>query len=164
MSPPSLEVVQTSRDRNLFFSTEIDAAIDAADLIFVSVNTPTKSIGHGKGRASELSYVEAAMRQIASVATTDKIIVEKSTVPVRTAEAMREILLANCTPGVKFEILSNPEFLAEGTAIKNLITPDRILIGSLNTRAGLSAAASLVDVYCLLGAQREDRNHQLVVV
>jgi UDPglucose 6-dehydrogenase len=87
------------------------------------------------------------MRQIAAVATTDKIIVEKSTVPVRTAEAMREILLANCTPGVKFEILSNPEFLAEGTAIKNLISPDRILIGSLNTEAGLGAAASLVDVY-----------------
>jgi UDPglucose 6-dehydrogenase len=104
-------------------------------------------MGHGKGRASELSYVESAIRRIAEVAQTNKIIVEKSTVPVRTAEGMREILLANCTPGVHFEILSNPEFLAEGTAIKNLLSPDRILIGSFFTEAGLRAAASLVDVY-----------------
>ncbi|RFU25368.1 hypothetical protein B7463_g10974, partial [Scytalidium lignicola] len=145
--PNLLSVVQTARDRNLFFSTEIDAAIAAADLIFVSVNTPTKGVGHGKGRASELSYVESAMRRIAEVATSDKIIVEKSTVPVRTAEAMREILMANCRPGVNFEILSNPEFLAEGTAIKNLLHPDRILIGSATTEEGLKAAAALVDVY-----------------
>lgn len=111
------------------------------------MNTPTKNTGAGKGRASELSYVESAIRMVAEVSTEDKIIVEKSTVPVRTAEAMREILLANCKPGVKFEILSNPEFLAEGTAIKNLEQPDRILIGSLNSEAGLAAAASLVEIY-----------------
>ena len=151
--PNLLDVVQSARDStpsrpaNLFFSTEVKACIAKADLIFVSVNTPTKNTGAGKGRASELSYVESAIRMIAEVSTSDKIIVEKSTVPVRTAEAMREVLLANCKPGVKFEILSNPEFLAEGTAIKNLVYPDRILIGSLNSEAGLSAAASLVDVY-----------------
>jgi len=152
--PNLLPVVQSARDPlspdrppNLFFSTDIDKAIDEGDLIFVSVNTPTKSMGRGKGRASELSYVESAIRRIAEVAQTNKIIVEKSTVPVRTAEGMREILLANCKPGVHFEILSNPEFLAEGTAIKNLLSPDRILIGSLSTGAGLRAAASLVDVY-----------------
>ena len=132
---------------NLFFSTDIDKAIREADCIFVSVNTPTKSLGRGKGRASELSWFESAIRRIADVATNDKIIVEKSTVPVRTAENMREILMANCNPGVKFEILSNPEFLAEGTAIKNLLQPDRILIGSLSTQAGIRAAASLVDIY-----------------
>jgi len=152
--PNLLAVVQSARDEgsegrrpNLFFSTEIDKTIQEADLIFVSVNTPTKVLGKGKGRASELSYVESAIRRIASVALTNKIIVEKSTVPVQTADAMREILLANCHPGVHFEILSNPEFLAEGTAIKNLLHPDRILIGSLNTQAGLNAAASLADVY-----------------
>lgn len=151
--PNLLETVQIARDAtpsrsaNLFFSTAVKECIAAADLIFVSVNTPTKNTGAGKGRASELSYVESAIRMVAEVSTEDKIIVEKSTVPVRTAEAMREILLANCKPGVKFEILSNPEFLAEGTAIKNLEQPDRILIGSLNSEAGLAAAASLVDVY-----------------
>lgn len=145
--PNLLPIVQSARERNLFFSTDIDAAIAEADLIFVAVNTPTKTVGHGKGRASELSYVESAMRKIAEVATSDKIIVEKSTVPVRTAEVMREILAANCRPGVNFEILSNPEFLAEGTAIKNLLSPDRILIGSNTTEAGYAAAASLVDVY-----------------
>ncbi|KAH8812799.1 UDP-glucose/GDP-mannose dehydrogenase family, NAD binding domain-containing protein [Xylogone sp. PMI_703] len=145
--PNLLPIVQSARAHNLFFSTDIDAAIAAADLIFVSVNTPTKSVGHGKGRASELSYVESAMRRIAEVATSDKIIVEKSTVPVRTAEAMREVLMANCKPGVNFEILSNPEFLAEGTAIKNLLYPDRILIGSATTEEGFKAAAALVDIY-----------------
>ncbi|RDW87235.1 UDP-glucose 6-dehydrogenase [Coleophoma crateriformis] len=152
--PDLLEVVQSARDAiiegrkpNLFFSTNIDQAIKEADCIFVSVNTPTKTIGRGQGRQSEMSYVEAAIRKIAEVAEDDKIIVEKSTVPVRTAERMREILAANCRPGVSFEILSNPEFLAEGTAIKNLLTPDRIIIGSLNTAAGLSAAESLVDIY-----------------
>ncbi|CAL3966826.1 unnamed protein product [Diplocarpon coronariae] len=151
--PNLMDVVQSARDdhddrpANLFFSADIDNAIKEADCIFVSVNTPTKSLGRGKGRASELSCFESAIRRIADVATSDKIIVEKSTVPVRTAENMREILMANCKPGVKFEILSNPEFLAEGTAIKNLLHPDRILIGSLSTEAGVRAAASLVDVY-----------------
>ncbi|KAK2624182.1 hypothetical protein QTJ16_006132 [Diplocarpon rosae] len=151
--PNLMGVVQSARDdhdgrpANLFFSTDIDTAIKEAECIFVSVNTPTKSLGRGKGRAAELSCFESAIRRIAGVATSDKIIVEKSTVPVRTAENMREILMANCKPGVKFEILSNPEFLAEGTAIKNLLQPDRILIGSLSTEAGIRAAASLVDIY-----------------
>jgi UDPglucose 6-dehydrogenase len=152
--PNLLAIVQSARDQlddsrplNLFFSTDIDAAILEADLIFVSVNTPTKTFGHGKGRQSELSFVESAIRRIAAVAENDKIIVEKSTVPVRTAESMREILLANCKPGVRFEILSNPEFLAEGTAVKNLLFPDRILVGSLNTTGGMRAAAALVDIY-----------------
>ncbi|EKD16206.1 uncharacterized protein L3040_009555 [Drepanopeziza brunnea f. sp. 'multigermtubi'] len=151
--PDLMEVVQSARDNhegrpaNLFFSTDIDTAIIDADCIFVSVNTPTKSLGRGKGRAPEMSWFESAIRRIADVAASDKIIVEKSTVPVRTADNMREILMANCRPGVKFEILSNPEFLAEGTAIKNLLEPDRILVGSLSTEAGIRAAASLVDVY-----------------
>ena len=151
--PDLLPVVQYARDgtssrpANLFFSTAVDECIAAADLIFISVNTPTKTTGLGKGRALELSHIESAIRMIAEVSTSDKIIVEKSTVPVKTAEAMREILLANGRLGVHFEILSNPEFLAEGTAIKNLISPDRILIGCLQTETGFSAAASLVDVY-----------------
>ncbi|KAH7370864.1 UDP-glucose/GDP-mannose dehydrogenase family, NAD binding domain-containing protein [Rhexocercosporidium sp. MPI-PUGE-AT-0058] len=118
--PNLLEVVQSARDErgvpaNLFFSTDIDTVIRETDWIVVSVNTPTKFLGRGKGRASELSYFELAISRIASVATSDRIIVEKSTVPVRTAENMRGILMGNYKPGVKFEILSNPEFLAEGT-------------------------------------------------
>ena len=151
--PNLLPIVQYARDgtpsrpANLFFRTTIKECIAASDLVFISVNTPTKTIGAGKGRALELSYVESAIRMIAEASYSDKIIVEKSTVPVRTAEAMREILLANSRPGVRFEILSNPEFLAEGTAVENLMSPDRIIIGSLNTKSGLSAAASLADVY-----------------
>ncbi|KAF1814069.1 UDP-glucose 6-dehydrogenase [Eremomyces bilateralis CBS 781.70] len=151
--PGLLDAVKLARDGdggrkpNLFFSTDVDTAVREAELILVSVNTPTKITGTGAGRASELSYFESAVRTIAEVATTDKIIVEKSTVPCRTAENMREILSAIGHPGVNFEILSNPEFLAEGTAIPDLMEPDRILIGSLNTAAGLSAAAALADVY-----------------
>lgn len=132
---------------NLFFSTDVDAAIREADLIFVSVNTPTKTTGSGAGRSLELSYVESAIRKIAEVAEDDKIVVEKSTVPCRTAESMREILSAISRPGVHFEILSNPEFLAEGTAVNDLLLPDRILIGSLTTASGYRAAAALANVY-----------------
>lgn len=113
----------------------------------MSVNTPTKKSGIGRGFAADLGYVEAATRNIARVATSSKIVVEKSTVPCRTAQSMRKILEANGKPGVHFDILSNPEFLAEGTAIKDLFHPDRVLIGSLDTPSGRSAAASLVDVY-----------------
>ncbi|KAK7204853.1 UDP-glucose/GDP-mannose dehydrogenase family, NAD binding domain-containing protein [Myxozyma melibiosi] len=141
------EVVKSARGRNLFFSTDVDTAIIEADLIFVSVNTPTKKNGVGKGFAADLGYVESATRHIAKVATSDKIVVEKSTVPCRTAASMRKILESNGKPGLKFDILSNPEFLAEGTAIKDLNAPDRVLIGSLQTTSGRSAAASLVDVY-----------------
>ncbi|KAF2721690.1 nucleotide sugar dehydrogenase [Polychaeton citri CBS 116435] len=151
--PGLQEVVQPPRDGtdgrqpNLFFSTEIDAAINAADLIFISVNTPTKTTGLGAGSASDLAYVEAAARQIAEVATSDKVIVEKSTVPCGTAESLREIFNAVGRPDVHFEILSNPEFLAEGTAINDLLNPDRILIGSSKDEQAISAAAALADVY-----------------
>lgn len=141
------EVVKTARNRNLFFSTDVDKAIIEADLIFVSVNTPTKKSGVGKGYAADLGYVESATRHIAKVATSDKIVVEKSTVPCRTAASMRKILEANGKAGLRFDILSNPEFLAEGTAVKDLDAPDRVLIGSLDTASGFAAASSLVDVY-----------------
>lgn len=125
----------------------MEKSINEADLIFVSVNTPTKKSGIGRGFAADLGYIESATRNIAKVATSSKIVVEKSTVPCRTAQSMRKILEANGKPGVEFDILSNPEFLAEGTAISDLFNPDRVLIGSLDTPAGHSAAASLVGVY-----------------
>ncbi len=126
---PGLDnVVAEARGRNLFFSTDVEKAIDEADMIFISVNTPTKTYGKGKGKAADLKFIELCARQIASVAKNDKIIVEKSTLPVRTAEALKSIL--NSTgKGVKFHVLSNPEFLAEGTAIADLHNPDRVLIG-----------------------------------
>jgi len=145
--PGLVEVVKQARGRNLFFTTEVDKAIQEADLIFVSVNTPTKKSGVGAGFAADLNYVELATRRIAAVATTSKIVVEKSTVPCRTAESMRTILEANCKPGCRFDILSNPEFLAEGTAIPDLLNPDRVLIGSLQSPEGISACRSLSDVY-----------------
>lgn len=141
------EIVKKQRGVNLFFSTEVDKAIIEADLIFVSVNTPTKSSGVGAGFAADLTYVEACTRRIATVATSSKIVVEKSTVPCRTASSMRVILEANSRPGCRFDILSNPEFLAEGTAISDLLHPDRVLIGSLGTPEGTAAQAALVDVY-----------------
>lgn len=132
---------------NLTFTTDVNSAIAEADIILVSVNTPTKLTGTGAGKASDLGYVESATRKIAEVSTTDKIVVEKSTVPCRTAESIREILAANGRPGVRFDVLSNPEFLAEGTAIADLLNADRILIGSLPGDDGDRAAAALVDVY-----------------
>lgn len=151
--PGLFSMVETPRDgtpqreKNLFFSTQVNEAIAKADLIFLCVATPTKYTGSGAGRAADLVYVESATRMIAEAAQDDKIIVEKSTVPCRTAESIREILSAVGKPGVNFDILSNPEFLAEGTAIKNLVEPDRLLIGSMTSDRGLRAAASLVDVY-----------------
>lgn len=117
--PGLADVVKEARGRNLFFSTEVDKAIDEAEMIFISVNTPTKTYGIGKGMAADLKHIELCARQIAAVATTNKIIVEKSTLPVRTAEALRSIL-DNTGNGVEYDILSNPEFLAEGTAIQDL--------------------------------------------
>jgi len=140
-------IVKEARGRNLFFSTEVDKAIDEAELIFISVNTPTKTYGIGKGMAADLKYIELCARQIARVATTDKIIVEKSTLPVRTAEALKNIL-DNTGNGVNYQILSNPEFLAEGTAIEDLHKPDRILIGGdVDSEEGRKAMQALVDVY-----------------
>ncbi|WP_039053384.1 nucleotide sugar dehydrogenase [Sphingobacterium sp. T2] len=138
------EVVKEARGRNLFFSTDVDRAIDEADMIFISVNTPTKTYGKGKGQAADLKYIELCARQIARVAKNDKIVVEKSTLPVRTAEALKSIL-HNTGNGVKFHILSNPEFLAEGTAIQDLHHPDRVLIGGENPEA----IQTLVDIYAV---------------
>jgi UDPglucose 6-dehydrogenase len=141
------EVVAEARGRNLFFSTEVDKAIDEAQMIFISVNTPTKTYGAGKGMAADLKYVELCARQIAKVATTDKIVVEKSTLPVKTAEAIQNIL-DNTGNGVNFQILSNPEFLAEGTAMRDLAVPDRVLIGGdSKTKDGQAAIQALVEVY-----------------
>lgn len=136
-----------TRRPNLFFSTDVAGAIDKADLIFISVNTPTKTVGVGAGRASDVTYVEAAARQIAEVATSDKIIVEKSTVPVGTADSIRGIFDAIARQDVSFQVLSNPEFLAEGTAINDLLSPDRILIGSETNADAMDAAHALADVY-----------------
>ncbi len=140
------EIVKKIRGKNLFFTTEIEAGIKAADIIFVSVNTPTKTYGEGAGMASDLQYWEKTALQIIKHAQNNKIIVEKSTLPVRTAEAMERILKAS-NRNIKFEVVSNPEFLAEGTAIKDLLEPDRILIGSHTDAAGTKAAQAIVDIY-----------------
>ncbi len=144
---PSLsDVVAEARGRNLFFSTDVDKAIDEADMIFISVNTPTKTYGVGKGMAADLKYIELCARQIARVSKNDKIVVEKSTLPVRTAETLKTILDSTGN-GVKFQILSNPEFLAEGTAIQDLQAPDRVLIGGEEGFEGQAAMEALVNVY-----------------
>lgn len=144
---PGLDkVVGAARGRNLFFSTEVDKAIDEADMIFISVNTPTKTYGVGKGMAADLKYIELCARQIARVAKTDKIVVEKSTLPVRTASAIKDIL-DHTGNGVNYQILSNPEFLAEGTAVADLHNPDRVLIGGDTTVEGQMAIQALVDIY-----------------
>ncbi|BAX78643.1 UDP-glucose 6-dehydrogenase [Labilibaculum antarcticum] len=144
--PGLADVVAEARGRNLFFSTDVDQAIDEAQMIFISVNTPTKTYGVGKGMAADLKYIELCARQIAKVSKDDKIIVEKSTLPVRTAEALSTILNSTGN-GANFDILSSPEFLAEGTAISDLQKPDRILIGGDETEKGQSAIKSLVAVY-----------------
>jgi UDPglucose 6-dehydrogenase len=144
--PGLAEVVAEARGRNLFFSTDIEKAIVEAELIFISVNTPTKTYGKGKGMAADLKYIELCARQIAETATTNKIVVEKSTLPVRTAEAIKNIL-ENNSNNLQFQILSNPEFLAEGTAVADLQNPDRVLIGGDTTPEGQKAIESLVEVY-----------------
>ena len=144
--PGLREIVAETRGKNLFFTTEVDKAIEEAEMIFISVNTPTKTYGKGKGQAADLKYIELCARNIAKVSTTDKIVVEKSTLPVRTAEAVKSIL-DNTGKGVKFEILSNPEFLAEGTAIQDLLNADRVLIGGDETPSGKEARDTLSWVY-----------------
>jgi len=144
--PGLAEVVKEARGRNLFFSTDIDKAIVESEMIFIAVNTPTKTYGEGKGQAADLKYVELCARQIAKVAKTDKIVVEKSTLPVRTAEAIQSILDLTGN-GVNFEVLSNPEFLAEGTAIQDLFKSDRVLIGGQQTKNGIEAINKLVEIY-----------------
>lgn len=144
--PNLKETVTRVRGKNLFFTTDVDSAIRTADIIFISVNTPTKTYGYGAGKASDLTYVEACARKIAQVSESDKIVVEKSTMPVRTAEILKDIF--NRTSKVKIQVLSNPEFLAEGTAIENLENPDRILIGGdEDTSDGIKAIETLADIY-----------------
>lgn len=140
------EVVSAARGRNLFFSTEIEKGIEENDVIFVSVNTPTKTFGVGQGMAADLQYWEKTARQILRHARDSKIVIEKSTLPVKTALAMERILESN-NNGVTFDVLSNPEFLAEGTAIADLERPDRVLIGSRDTESGIRARDILVEIY-----------------
>jgi UDPglucose 6-dehydrogenase len=140
------EIVQEARDVNLFFSTEMERGIEEAGIIFVSVNTPTKTFGQGAGRAADLQYWEMTARQILANANGDKIIVEKSTLPVRTAKAMERILNGN-SQKYHFDVLSNPEFLAEGTAMRDLESPDRVLIGSNETPEGIKARKEIVEIY-----------------
>ena len=138
-------MIKETRKRT-FFSTEIEKNIDNSEMIFISVNTPTKTFGDGKGMAADLRYVELCARKIADVARTDKIVVEKSTLPVKTALAIKNIL-DETGSGVNFEILSNPEFLAEGTAMRDLEVPDRVLIGGGEDIAAKEAINSLVNIY-----------------
>jgi UDPglucose 6-dehydrogenase len=140
------EVVRRARGKNLFFSTDLNQHIAEADIIFVSVNTPTKGFGQGAGRAADLQYWEKTARQIQEISTTSKVVVEKSTLPVRTAEAMEVILNSNAK-GLHFDIVSNPEFLAEGTAIQDMEEPDRVLIGGRETPSGQKAIQAIVDIY-----------------
>jgi UDPglucose 6-dehydrogenase len=140
------EVVRATRGKNLFFSTEVDRHIAEADIIFVSVNTPTKTFGRGAGRAADLQFWEKTARQILRNSTSPKIIVEKSTLPVRTAEAMERILDSNTT-GLHFDVVSNPEFLAEGSAIHDMEEPDRVLIGGRETPSGQKAVQAIADIY-----------------
>ncbi|MFV0378762.1 MAG: UDP-glucose 6-dehydrogenase [Mangrovibacterium sp.] len=140
------QVIASARGRNLFFSTKVDDAIREAQMIFMAVNTPTKTFGIGKGMAADLKFVELCARQIAAVSEGDKIIVEKSTLPVRTAESIKTILESE-SKGLTFKVLSNPEFLAEGTAIQDLYKSDRVLIGGDEDQDGQRAIQALVDVY-----------------
>jgi UDPglucose 6-dehydrogenase len=145
--PGLKEVVDIARGRNLFFTaSNIEDYINQAEIIFVSVNTPTKTFGQGAGRAADLQFWEKTARQILENSTTPKIIIEKSTLPVRTAEAMSQILNTNPN-GLHFDVLSNPEFLAEGSAIQDLENPDRVLIGGHDTSTGKAAVQTIVDLY-----------------
>jgi len=140
------EVVKETRGVNLFFSTEINRNIADADIIFVSVNTPTKSFGRGAGKAADLQFWEKTARQILENSSTPKIVVEKSTLPVRTAQARERILNSNAN-GLFFDVVSNPEFLAEGTAIRDMEKPDRVLVGGRETPTGQAAVKAIVDIY-----------------
>ena len=144
--PGLAEVVKEARGRNLFFSDDISGNIEKAEMIFMAVNTPTKTEGEGAGMAADLRYVEACALDIAKYSKSDKIVIEKSTLPVRTAEKIKEILEQNST-NINFEILSNPEFLAEGTAIQDLFKSDRVLIGGDESTSGQKAVQALVDIY-----------------
>ena len=145
--PGLKDIVSRTRNKNLFFTDEIEEAIKNSEMIFMAVNTPTKTYGEGKGMAADLTFVENCARKIAEVSNSDKIVVEKSTLPVRTAEKIKEVLVENSKKNVSFEVISNPEFLAEGTAIKDLYQSDRVLIGGENTKSGNKAVKALVSIY-----------------
>ena len=144
--PGLKEILKKTRNKNLFFNSDIDSAIIKAQMIFLAVNTPTKKDGKGKGYAADLTNIVKCSKRIAKVSNESKIIVEKSTLPVRTAEKIKQVLKSNST-GVTFEVLSNPEFLAEGTAIQDLYKSDRVLIGSDNTKNGMNALDLLTSIY-----------------
>ena len=144
--PGLLELVKSCRGKNLFFTTDVDKGIKDSEIIFISVNTPTKTFGEGAGKSADLQYWEKTARDILRAADSDKIIVERSTLPVKTAIAMERILSLN-EKGLNFEVVSNPEFLAEGSAIKDLDKPDRVLIGSKETKSGIRARNEIVDIY-----------------
>ena len=145
--PGLSKIVSKVRDVNLFFSSDIEKAISNAEMIFLAVNTPTKSSGEGKGYAADLQHVENAAKLIAEISSDDKIVIEKSTLPVRTAERLKKIINLNKKDNINFEIISNPEFLAEGTAINDLFKSDRVLIGGEDTLKGKEAVSTLVDIY-----------------
>jgi UDPglucose 6-dehydrogenase len=144
--PGLKEVVENDKGKNLFFGTAIDASIKEADIIFVSVNTPTKTFGIGAGKASDLQYIEKTARSILVASDSNKIVVEKSTLPVRTAESMERILNSN-QKGIRFDVVSNPEFLAEGTAVADLETPDRVLIGGHTDENRRAAVEEVAKIY-----------------
>ena len=138
--PGLAEILSKVRNKNLFFSNDVKGAISKADIIFLSVNTPTKIKGIGKGKASNLEYLENSVREIAKYSKGHTIIVEKSTVPVKTAETIELLLNSSCLDNVNnekktYSVISNPEFLAEGSAIKDLEKPDRVLIGGKDQNA-----------------------------
>tara|TARA_S200000501_G_scaffold296896_1_gene283082 strand:+ start:6104 stop:7534 length:1431 start_codon:yes stop_codon:yes gene_type:complete len=141
------DIIKEVRNKNLFFSSDVEKHIDESEMIFLAVNTPTKKEGEGKGFAADLTNIDECAKQIARVSSSNKIIVEKSTLPVRTAERLKEIIKKHKKNDVTFEIISNPEFLAEGTAIRDLFKSDRVLIGCDQTEAGLAAMESLVKIY-----------------
>ena len=145
--PGLLKVVKEARGRNLFFQTDVAAAVTDADIIFVSVNTPTKMFGEGAGKAADLQFWEKTAHEIlANCRKPEVVVVEKSTLPVRTAEAMAKILESGKS-STKFSVVSNPEFLAEGTAIEDLTNPDRVLIGGEQNEHGRNAAETVAALY-----------------
>ncbi|MCX6984212.1 MAG: nucleotide sugar dehydrogenase [Lentisphaerae bacterium] len=144
--PGLSELVKKVRGKNLFFTTDIAKGIKDAGIIFVSVNTPTKTFGEGAGKAADLQYWEKTARAIVEHAEDSKIVIEKSTLPLRAAEAMHRILHSN-TKGLDFDVISNPEFMAEGTAIDDMHNPDRVLIGGMENPSGKKAVKTIADIY-----------------
>ncbi len=146
--PGLKDLIKRCRNKNLFFSTKIQESIAESDMVFISVNTPTKQSGLGAGEASDLKYIESSARSIAEFAVGHTIVVEKSTIPVKTAEVIKKILISSQKglekkPSKSFTVLSSPEFLAEGTAIDDLINPSRVLIGGESK----SSIDALVNIY-----------------